>query len=84
MTSVEVLDKPDDVAGFKRASEETEARIQTLENTFMHTHTPSSSAYFLPPSLFRNCIRARIPDGGSDGNPRQEAKAGGLAGRPRG
>ena len=37
MTSVEVLDEPDDVAGFKRASEETEARIQTLENTFMHT-----------------------------------------------
>ena len=40
----------------------THSRIHSVFHSYI-LHTPSSSAYFLSPSLFRNCLHARIPYG---------------------
>ena len=104
--NLEVLDEPNDVAGVKRASEETEAegapgpkfakfddgascvyickrervrifvRYPKFENAHSREYIQTYFIHPLPPhvclspSLFRNCLHARIPDGGSDGSPR--------------
>ena len=55
-------------ANIWRAFVSHSSRMHTLRIYSYILHTPSSASFWvsLSPSLFRNCLHSRIPDGASD------------------